>query len=127
MSLDMALNDRRRSPRKTEADVTAGTDVMLIINHVDKRLGELETRLMNVIREGREAHTREHIEQQSICQHSMAPLQADYARRENADIRRDARVAPVVRVAVWVSNHWVVSLAIAAAGLWLLHWAGVLQ
>jgi hypothetical protein len=104
-----------------------GAEVLQIMDYMDKRVGETEERLMTVIREGRVAHTQEHKEQQLVCQHAMLPLEQDFARRSRNEERRVARVEPLVRAAVWVTNHWQVSIAVAAGTIWLLVHAGVLQ
>ncbi len=101
-----------------------GGDVMLIIDHVDKRLAETEDRLMGVIREGREAHTREHSEQQSYCVARMTPLQDDLATRQRTRLDRQAQVRPLVRIAEWATDHWLVAVAIVSAWILVLTWIG---
>ena len=101
-----------------------GGDVILIINHVDKRLGETEDRIMNVIREGREVHTREHSEQQSYCVVRMTPLQDDLAARQRKESDHDARVAPLIDLARWATNHWYVTVAIMGALVFVISYLG---
>jgi hypothetical protein len=104
-----------------------GNDVLAIIDHIDSKVDGLEKRLMTVIREGREAHTKEHSEQQSVCQTSMEPLQTWYSRERRRESDRSARSRPLVRSAVWVTDHWPVSLFVGSIIAAVLYHFGVLQ
>jgi hypothetical protein len=115
------------STRKNGGRGVDGGDVMLIINHVDGRFRELRDEIKADLKEGREAHSREHAAEIEPLKVRVQCLEDDLTARQEARERRDARVEPLVRGAVWVTNHWPVSLAALAAFGWLLVRIGVLH
>jgi hypothetical protein len=127
MAYAAASADRRRTPRTPTAHELRGDDVLAIIDHIDKKVDGLETKILSVIKEGQDAHTREHEQQQLVCAHSMAPLQTYVNEAQAAEVRRDARVQPLVSLAQWATNHWVVAVGIVTAILALLVKIGVIQ
>lgn len=94
--------------------------MLKIIEHMDAQLAKLKVELLNVIREGREAHTKEHADQ-------FGPVVSWYQNERRAAERRDARVRPLVRAAVWITDHWIVSVAVAGAVVAVLLRLGVLH
>jgi hypothetical protein len=125
-----ASADRRRglsTRRASTPHQLRGDEVFEIIAHIDTKVDGLETKILSVIKEGREAHTKEHAEQRLACARSMRPLEVYVSAAQKADERRDARVKPLVSAAEWVTNHWAVSLAVAAAIAAALVRLGVVQ
>ncbi len=94
--------------------------MLKIIEHIDAKLADLKDELLGVIREGRELHTKEHADQ-------FGPVVTWYQQERRAAERRDARVRPLVRAAVWVTDHWIVSVAVVGGIVAALFRLGVLH
>jgi amino acid transporter len=121
--------ERRRTPQRSQPSAAGsfrGDDVLAIIEHIDRKVDDLKAELLSVIREGREAHTREHADQQLVCRTSMEPLQTDFLTRQRARNDREARVGPLVAAATWATNHWIVFVAILGAVVVAISYIGSL-
>jgi hypothetical protein len=106
-----ASADRRRSGPRTAPQPPA-VDPNDVLTLVFERIDRMEDRLMNVIREGREAHTREHEQAALACKVAMGPLQSDFDARQQAKRDTQARIGPIKAVFVWATDHWQVTVAI---------------
>lgn len=110
-----ASNERRRNPRTPSQpglDDLPPQDVNDLMTLMFKRIDRMEDRLMAVIREGREAHSREHAEQANACLVAMGPLNDDFKRRMQAKEDSEARIGPIKAVFVWATNHWQITCTI---------------
>lgn len=128
-----------RALHSEEASVTdvpralPGNDVLALIEHFDAKIDGFKKEILDLIREGRIAHTREHEAQQLVCQHSMTdhenairPLEAFVTEERRKDADRNARTRPLVRSAVWVTDHWPISLFVGSIIVAILYHFGVL-
>jgi hypothetical protein len=123
---DAAIRRRKPTTEGSASDLSAGA-VLAIIEHIDAKVSELKKDILAVIAEGRVVHTKEHNDQQLTCQHSMEPLQTWYTQERRKADDRNARARPLVRTAVWVTNHWVVAIGIVSGIVALLYRIGVLH